>query len=324
MRALTRRFTAGAAWGRSRAHVGREEQGRRRAPLALGVVGALGLLVLMASPVQARRVGVIGPLNPLGISRADARKVQRWVAAAASAVPGYRWRNASRLVRMLRKPGSAGCAARPDCLAAAARNIGADVVVTGDVGSLGGAFMVYLRAVTPGGSPPRSVSGVADPGKRGVRQAVRGLLFQLLAPGAYTGELEIEVDVPGAWIYLDGQRVGRGPRRTLRNVKVGTHALRVTHEDHRDFVRFVKVAFAEKMRVRVALSAIPVGSGRMRLVGGQGARPLSSSELPWYRRWWAVAGLGAVVFAATATTVALLLPRSVDRDSESVVPPAAP
>jgi hypothetical protein len=288
--------------------------------VTLGVVIAITALSA-PDPARAQKKGVIAPLNPLGISPQDARKVQRWITAAAASIPKHRWLSSSRLARVLQQAQFRDCLAEVSCLASAGRRVGADIVVAGDVGSLSGAFMVYLKLVDRTGTMVRTVNGVLDPKKRGLRDTVRGLVFQLLSPEEHVGTIEVKVDVPNAWIYLDGHRVARSPRGTLEGIKVGTHALRVTHEAYRDFVRFVKVGFRETQQVKVELSAFPVGSGQMKLVGDPQSRPLTSSEMPWYRRWWAVVGFGAVVLAATTTAVALLANRSISSDSEVVVPP---
>lgn len=284
------------------------------------LLGCFLSLTLAGSAVAGPRRGVVAPLNPLGIDPPEALRVQRWIAAALATVPGHRWLLTSRMERVLSQPRYRDCEADPVCMAKAAGKVGADLVVTGDVGSMSGAFMVYLRLISRDGSTVRSVNGVLDPGERGLRATARGLAFRLLAPEQYTGAIQVEVDVPNAWIYLDGRRVARSPEGHLKGIPVGTHALRVTQEAYRDFVRFVKVEFGQTVKVRVELSAFPVGTGEMRLVGDK-PRPLTDSELPWYRRWWAVAGFGAVVLAATTTTVALLVNRAISRDSEVVVRP---
>jgi hypothetical protein len=243
------------------------------------------------------------------------------VTAAVSGVPGYRWLASARLERLLRQPRHSDCVEDSACLANLAKQVGADLVLAGDVGSLSGAYMVYLKLVDRDGTTERSVSGVLDPRNRGLRDAVRALVFELLEPEKYVGSILVEVDVPNAWIYLDGQRVARSPEGRLDRISVGTHALRVTHEAYRDFVRFVNVGFNETVPVRVKLSAFPVGAGAMKLVDRKEGKPLTDSELPWYRRWWAVAAFGAVVLGAATTTVALLVNRSVSADSEVVVRP---
>ncbi len=257
-------------------------------PLTATLVLLSTLVVLLVSgSAAARPTGVVAPLNPLGIEAAEARRVQRWVTSAVIAVPGHRWLASSRLNKLLRSPRRRGCSAEPRCLGNLGRKIGAALVVGGDVGSLSGAYMAH----------------------------------QLLTPERYHGTIAVKVDVKNAWIYLDGQRTARSPAKPLTRVSVGTHALRVTHASYRDFVRFVKVGFGQTVGVDVALSAFPVRGASMEAVEQDLGQPLADHELPWYRRWWAVAGFGAVVLAATTATVAVLAGRSVGRDAEVLVRP---
>jgi hypothetical protein len=200
------------------------------------------------------------------------------------------------------------------------RAVGAEVVVAGEVGSLGGAYMVYLRLVEENGNVLRSASGVLDPSQPGLRDAARGLALRLLEPARYSGTVRLTVDVPNAWIHLDGRRLARSPAGPLRDVSVGTHAVRVTHEAYRDFVRFVEVPFDGTVDVAVKLSAYPVRAEQMRLVGtADDSQPLTDRELPWYRRWWAMTAFGAVVLAGATTTAAIIARRTVPRDAEIVV-----
>jgi len=298
-------------------------RGRRSSPFLL--VWFLTLLVGAGplSGVAAARatVGVLAPLEGLGVPAAEAGRVQRWVEAALASVDGFRWLAPGRLGKLLR--GSAqlvGCESQPACLGGLARQVGADVVVAGEVGSLGGGFMVYLRLVGSQGRSLRNVSGVLDPSQGGLRDTARGLALRLLDPERYTGTLEVLVDMPHAWIYVDGKRVASSPAPPIPGLAVGPHALRVTHEAYRDFVRFVNVDFGRSAKVTVSLTAYPVRAEQMRLVDGP-SRTLGASELPWYRRWWALTALGVVVVAGSATTAALLFKRSAPHDAEVVIRP---
>lgn len=290
--------------------------------LGSGVAPTLcAVVALLLCGDAGARTGVIAPLNPLGIEDKEGVRVQRWITAAVSGVPKHRWLSHSRLARVLRQPRYRDCLAEPSCLGAAGRKVGAELVVAGDVGSLSGAYMVYLRLVSQSGELVRSVNGVLDPKKPGLRNAARSLAYRLLMPSRFNGQIDVKVDVSNAWIYLDGRRMARSPEGKLRGLTVGTHALRVTHEAYRDYVRFVRVEFGETKQVDVTLSAFPVGTGEMKLVDHKEGQPLTHDELPWYRRWYAVAGFGVVILAAATTTVALLANRSISRDSEIVVPP---
>ena len=274
---------------------------------------AIALTLLSASPAAAAQPVSFAPFGALGIDGKDVRRVQRWLRAGAASLPGLKLRGSTRLRRKLAR--TPGCR-ELKCIASVARKLGLQHVVVGHVGSIGGAFVVYLQLVDPQGKVLRRANGLLDP-RKGLRRAARTLLYRLLLPERYSGSLKVKVNVEGSWIYLDGERVGRGPTLKLDKVPVGTHALRITHEAHRDYVRFVKIPFGRTAKVDAELSKIAVQATEMRLAG---AKTLSDSELPWYRRWWAVATFGVIV-AAAATTVVVLVPKGVDRDLSATVRP---
>jgi hypothetical protein len=283
--------------------------------------GCLALLALLAPAPCAARVGVVAPLGALGIAPDEAAKVQRWLETAFSELGGHRWLGSSRLARLLKRGGQrmgVDCESHAPCLAAAARAAGAELAIAGEVGSLGGGYMIYLRLVDAAGKQLASVSGTIDP-RRGQREGAHAIACQLLAPRRYVGALLVAVDVPNAWIYVDGKRVARSAARAIGGLAPGPHALRVTHEAYREFVRFVAVEFERTVRVDVKLSAFPVRAEEMKLSLADESRPLADRELPWYRRWWALSAFGAVLLAGAATTVGILARRSVSRDSEAVV-----
>lgn len=268
-----------------------------------------------ASPARAgRSTVVLAPLGSLGIGAQDTARVERWLYAALGGVSGVRIVGSGQLKKLLDVPQHAECTASAVCLGKLARRVNVELVVAGDVGQLGGGFIVYLRLITAKGEQVRAISGVLEP-ERALRATARGLAHQLLAPDRYTGTLQVDAGVRDAWIYLDGRRVGRSPMEPLA-VSVGTHALRVTHAAHHDFVRFVQVRFEETTEIAAELSPVPVQSTRMKLRSP--VRVLEDRELPWYRRIWAVAAMGAVVATAAAVIVAVI-PKGASGDREVVV-----
>lgn len=272
------------------------------------------LCVSTAAWAASPKALVVAPFSELGISPKEAQRVQRWVMSSAASLAPLRFRRSKKLDRQLaRRP---GCAADPRCVGQLASKLRIGSVLVGDVGSIGGANVVYLQWIK-GGAVVGRESAVLDP-RAGLRAAIRALLFKLLMPERYTGALRVRSNHQGAWVYLDGRRVGRGQEVELPSVKAGRHAVRVTHPAHRDFVRFVEVAFRQRLVVDAKLEPIAVQSREMSYLAG---KPLTDAELPWYRRWWAVAAFGAVVFAA-ATVVVGLLPQDVDRDRAVKVTPA--
>lgn len=277
--------------------------------LALSLLCALGQLA-SAAPRRA----VVAPFSALGISPKEAQRVQRWVMSAAASMSQLRFRRVKALDRRLAR--SPGCVADVRCLGKLVKRLRLGTVLVGDVGSIGGAYVVYLQLIEDGAVTSRE-SGVLDP-RQSLRAAVRALLYKALLPRRYTGSLRVRSNVAAAWVYLDGRRVGRGKVVDISAVRVGRHALRVTHPAHRDFVRFVELAFRQRAVVDAELSPIEVQSQKMSYLAG---KPLTDSELPWYRRWWVVATFGAAIFA-TATAVIATLPQDVERDRALTVVPS--
>ena len=282
---------------------------RGRSSLLIVLLG----LALSGSAHAATPVA-FAPLAGLGIDGAEVKKVSRWLRAAATSLSAVRLRGSRKLARALAK--RPGCAAEESCLAKVAQRQKLERVVLGHVGSIGGAYVVYLRLLDAKGAITRWVNGLLDPRQR-LRASARALLVRLLLPKRYVGKLNVDVNVKGAWVYLDGERVGRGPKVKLDHVAAGTHALRITHDAHRDFVRFVRVDFGRQVSVKARLERIEAQSRDMRLAG---MKPLTDAELPWYRRWWAVTTLGVVLVAATTTVVALI-PKPTARDRTVTVQP---
>ena len=271
---------------------------------SLAAVGGLVVVVVLCAPQRAaaEELVMVAPLVPLGVDRREAAKVERWIAASTAELARPRLLSGKRVHARLRAAG-AGCLQEPSCLARAARTLSATQVLSGEVGSAGRAHVLYLRLrAAADGSLLRAESAVLDP-KKGVRGPLLALLTKLLDPRRYVGELAVASNVASSWVYLDGRRVGRGRTLVLKQVGAGTHALRLTHPEHQDFVRFVSVPFRARARIMATMVPLKVARHQMKFVAGE---PLTSAELPWYRRWWAVAAFGAVIFAAATTTAALL------------------
>ena len=272
------------------------------------------LLVACCTPAAAETAVAVAPLGELGLERGEVQQVGRWLEQAVAGLPGFRLVERARLERQLARRADPECVDTPECLAGVGRRLGAGQIVAGDVGRLGEGYILYLRLLDRGGRRVRSISEVLHLDQHEVM--ARRIAYQLLLPERYSGKLALEVDVAGAWIYVNGRRLGRSPTPPLE-LPVGTHALRVTHEDYRDFVRFVRVEFEQQGAVKVDLRALPIDKRRMNLAS-KDPRVLADHELPWYRRWWAVLGFGVAV-AATTTVIIALIPKSIDADREVVV-----
>jgi hypothetical protein len=259
--------------------------------------------------VVARRV-VVAPLTGLGEGGPDLAPVQLLVIAGFAAVPGVTMisdRDLRAAIKKAKRKDLEACESNDACLAELGKLVGAEVVVAGDVGELSGGLVAYLMAVEVAtGKELGSTTAVLSGDKAARTSEARAAAYRLLSPGAYVGKLALSIDVNGAVIYLDGKQLGRSPQAPIA-ASVGTHALRVTHEQYRDFVRFIDVRFDATTKLDVNLKQFPVVTDRMvenahgPLVASGPVRPR-----PWYRKGWAVAAFGTVVLVATIVTVSLV------------------
>ena len=248
-----------------------------------------------AAPAQ--RV-VLAPLSSLTEGAGKLAPLETLVAQSLGAVPGTAvvpMNEVHQAVKKARRPELGACSGETPCLAELGKLLGAPRVVAGEVGGLGAGQVLYLKVIDVASArETASTTAVLGEGSSDRRAEARAAAFRLLAPRQYQGTLSLKVDVPGAVVYLDGRKVESSPAPPL-TLPVGTHALRVTHEQYRDWVRFVDVKFGETTALPVDLTAYPVISDEMR--GRRERRPTGPIlPLPWYRQWYTVAGVGATLF----------------------------
>src|SRR5262249_24421610 len=141
--------------------------------------------------------------------------------------------------------------------------IGVDRVIAGEAGGLAQGFVVYLRVVEVGsGRETASASVVLKGDERGLRASAREAAFKLLAPEKYVGRLIVRGGAPGAMLYPEGQGVPQ-LRSAAVTIPVGTHAMRLSHDAYRDFLRFVDVEFDKTTEIEANMSQFPVVSDKM-------------------------------------------------------------
>jgi len=256
---------------------------------------------------------VVAPLATLGAesSSADVRAAQRLVTRAVAAlesvdlVAGAAMQDA---IKRSRRPGLRSCDGDTACIADLGQLLSADYAVYGEVGGLGRAQVVYLKLIdVPARSEVRS-SVLELGGARPADVEASAAATRLLAPDRYVGRMLLDCNVRGASIFVDGELVSRSPVRPL-TLAVGPHALRVTHPEYRDFVRFVDVEFGDDARVAVDLRAYREVAGDIRRTAVPGPLPAGTGPgtepTPWYRRWYTIAGGGALLLIGSAVAVGL-------------------
>ena len=140
-------------------------------------------------------------------------------------------------------------------------------------------------------------------GGRDMAETARAAATRLIAPGRYVGGLVLTSNVRGAAVYVDGELVAHTPAKPL-SLPVGPHALRVTHPEYRDFVRFVDIEFGHAATVPVELGSYAAVAGDIRKnLHGPFAPGGPVQPTPWYRRWYTIAGGAAVLLITSAVIV---------------------
>lgn len=261
---------------------------------------AMALVMLAASSVAAQQVVALAPLSTLGSEDTSnpALGAGAELERAIAALPSTTLLTASQVTAALRRqkrPAIATCDGDRTCVAELGRALGAAVLVTGQLGGIGDARIVYLEAIDcTTGKELGSTTWALDQADPAPAVAAR-----LLAPQTYVGTLRVRSPMPAAQVFVNGTRL---PPRPEHSLSVGTHALRVTHPEVRDFVRFIEISYGKVTEVEVTLAPLPVVQRDVATSGAAASRA-GSRERPWFGRWWAVAG-GATALAVVAGAIA--------------------
>jgi hypothetical protein len=193
-------------------------------------------------------------------------------------------------------PAEQNCTGEEKCLAAIGKRLGVDFVVTGTVGALGDNYVLNIKAVDVASGKSQKIQtpplkGTPDELIEGVRVAA----YSLLAPEQLHGSLQIQSDLVGAAVTLDGKELGKTPlpnQGVLAKLGLGKHKLHVEAKDYAPFDDEVDVHFQKVSPVVVRL----VGATG---TGGPG-RTIHKHDDPIYTRTWFIIAAGATAIALGA------------------------
>jgi hypothetical protein len=266
---------------------------------AIAIAVAAGAVAIGAATAHAERVVAVAPLSTLGAedTSAGTRKLTAQIEAAVAALPGTKVVRAAQVadaIKRAKKPQLRACEGDAGCLGELAGLVGAQIVISGEVGGLGESRVVYLAA-TENGKELRSTTLTVDarddagpPSAPAAGQGggPAGAVMRLLAPDGYRGTLRFALDVTGATIYVNGTKVTPSPRGEVA-LPVGAQAVRVTHPEYHDFVRFIDVPFNQTTDVAVAMQQYPIVEHDLQ------GRPVNRDQIeyldpPLWRRWYVV------------------------------------
>jgi hypothetical protein len=269
---------------------------------ALKAIAILALVATFRAPAYADRIVAIAPLSTLGAedTSAGTRTLTAQLEAAVAALPGTTVVRAAQVgdaIKKAKKPQLRACEGDAACLAELGTLVGAQIVIAGEVGGLGESKVVYLAASEHGKELRSTTLAVGARGDSGAAGAV----VRLLDPDGYRGALRFAIDVPGATIYVNGTKVVLSARGELA-LPVGAQAVRVTHPEYHDFVRFIDVEYGKTIDVAVGLQQYPITKRDLQ------GKPINRDQIeyidpPRWRRWYVVGPAAVGLAIVTAVVV---------------------
>ncbi len=184
------------------------------------------------------------------------------------------------------------CTGEDKCLAAIGKRLGVDVIVTGTVGQLGDTYVLTIKAVDV--ATARALQKIQSDPLRGqpdeLIEGVRVAAYRLLAPSQLLGAIQVQTDLVGAEVQLDGKALGKTPlagNGLIDKLALGKHRLRVAdraslrpYEDDVE-VHFQKVS---PVVVRLVPSTQVIGTGKVERI----------ERDPIYGRTWFIVAAGVV------------------------------
>lgn len=193
-------------------------------------------------------------------------------------------------------PAQQNCTGEATCLTAIGKRLRVDTVITGTVGSLGDHYNLNIRAVDVATGKSATITsapleGTPDQLIEGVRVAA----YRLLAPDQLHGALQIESDLSGAAVWLDGTKLGLTPLGgggVISKLSLGKHVLRVQAPGYAPWDQEVAIKFQKISPVIVRL----VGSAPVMPVN----TPVRAQRDPLYSRPWFLIAVGVASVAVGA------------------------
>jgi len=204
-----------------------------------------------------RKVAVM-PLGALGISSAMLKNLEMLLHNSIATIdeieviPGI-----DVQVAIQKNLEVSSCGGGPKCAVILGRATGADAVIFGNIGALGQAFNLSLRAVRTSnakeiGRQQTSVSGNRDL----LIPELRLAAYKLIAPNLVVGSLLIEIDVVGVEIEIDGKIVGITPlKKPVENLKPGDHVVVLKRPGYSQFQKEFTIKPFETARLKLDLQA---------------------------------------------------------------------
>lgn len=247
--------------------------------------GALLVVALSATHAFADRIVAISPLSTMGAEdkSAPTKKLIVQIEQAIAAMPGTKLvasAQVSAAIDKAKKPQLKQCEGESTCVTELGKLVGAQLVITGEVGGLGDSKVVYLKTTdVTAGRELRSTTLAMGAGQD---DSPAGAIVRLLDPDRYRGTVKFGFDVQGATVQVNGTKVQLSAAKELA-LPVGTHAVTVTHPQYHNFVKFVDVDYGKTTPIDVTMKQYPIIEHDIQ------GKPIGTDTVryidpPWYRR----------------------------------------
>lgn len=181
------------------------------------------------------------------------------------------------------------CTGEEKCLGVIGKKLGVDVILAGTVGAMGDAYVLDIKAIDT--ATQKQLTRIQSDPLRGspddLIEGVRVAAYRLLAPTQLHGSVQVQSDLVGASVSLDGKPFGKTPLAQLgviNKLSLGQHALRVEAPGYDAFEETVDIHFQKVSHVIVRLvpSTVVIGTGKVQDVERE----------PFYSKTWFIVGVG--------------------------------
>jgi hypothetical protein len=243
------------------------------------------VVALSATHALADRIVALSPLSTMGAEdkSAPTKQLLVQIEQAIAAMPGTKVVPAAQVsaaIDKAKKPQLKQCEGESACVTELGKLVGAQLVITGEVGGLGDSKVVYLKTTdVAAGRELRSTTLAMG---TTVGDSPAGAAVRLLDPDRYRGTVKFGFDVQGATVAVNGTKVQLSAGKEIA-LPVGTHAVTVTHPQYHNFVKFVDVGYGKTTTIDVTMKQYPL------VEHDSQAKPVGRDTVqyidpPWYRR----------------------------------------
>jgi hypothetical protein len=243
----------------------------RVASFVLGIVALASTTIARAQPGPEELIDkkiAVWRFDALGIDNEIVQRLEtlfRMELDRLDKVPQPTRRDIERTVTAAEQ----NCTGEEKCLTAIGKRLGVDFVVTGTVGSLGDNYVLNIKVVDVATAKSQRIQ--SDPLRGSPDELIEGVrvaAYRLLAPQQIHGALQIQTDLVGAEVTLDGASLGKTPlpnTGVIGKLPLGKHKLRVVAKGYDPFESDVEVNFQKvsPVVVRLLQSGDVVGSGKI-------------------------------------------------------------